>query len=988
MNAVVPDSASGPDTVVGPPASRSAREPRDMVGGRLGRYVVLGEVGRGGMGRVLRGYDPKLQREVALKELRHDALGPAGRARLVAEARAMAKLSHPNVVPIHDVEQLGPDADHLVMVMEFVDGQTLAQWLRGDPTWQDIVVRFALAGRGLAAAHDAGLLHRDFKPANVLLADDGRVKVSDFGLAKTVETMREPSIEPEEPANVDTGEELTRTGAVMGTPRFMAPEQHLGEPLSPAADQFAFCVALWEALCGSAPYSGERLGARKRRGPPPWPGGPAPKRLVDILHRGLAPMPEDRWPDMPALVAELDALVAPPKRRGTTSIAVIAVGLAGLAGWGMRDTGKDDRCSGAEEALSDVWTDARRKEVEQALGASEAPYAGRVARDTGAVLDAYAVEWVAMHTDACMATTVRAEQSAALMDLRMTCLDDVKRELNAVTTELILADEALVARAHRLVDGLPPIQACADLERLQDGARPVSADAEAVERAREYLAHARVAHLAGRFEASKKSVAAARETSAGVDFEPLQAELLLAQARTQAVDAKYDDAVRSMEAALEYAVSSNQRDTLRTIVDQLMLVLTSRKQDVVAARRYLPLARGLADTPAQTADVLHQQGNMLDKEGNYTDAEAAFRRVVELHEEAGSDALTIAKAQGELATAIANGGRLAEATAVHRDLVDVFRRALGPGHPKVADALNNFAISLAENGDPQAAIPVMRESLEIRAGAYGGAHPMVAGSRTNLSHMLREVGRYDEAEVEIRAAVTAMRVSLEAGHPNIGRGLETLGLVLEEQGRFDEAEEALLEALAIKKARLGERNPDVGVSHANLANNYLDQLRFDEAAASYHRALEVWKDSLDSGHPMVVTVRSNLALALSEQGKYAEAAVLHREVLAKREATLDDEHRDLARSRKLLATDLLALGKRDEALLLAEAAWTRLEKNDIPKKRQADAAQLLGKILWKSGTAAEKQRGRALVERAMLLQRELGDDDQQRALEDWLASHR
>ena len=992
MSDVVSDSTDGPITVLGSPtdAGMSEAPVERSVGGRLGRYVVLGEVGRGGMGRVLRGYDPKLQREIALKELRHDALSPAARARLVAEARAMAKLSHPNVVAIHDVEQLGPDGDHLVMVMEFIAGQTLAQWLKTDHVWQEVVLRFAEAGRGLAAAHDAGLLHRDFKPANVLLADDGRVKVSDFGLAKPVEAAREPSVEfdPDRNGDGDTGAALTRTGAVMGTPRFMAPEQHLGEPLTPATDQFAFNVALWEALCGTPPYSGERLGARKRKGPPPWPGEGVPKAVVEVIKRGLAPMPQDRWPDMPTLVATLERLAKPSRHRGATSVAVLAAGLAGLAGWGMRDSGRDTRCTGAEEALSDVWSSERRSEVEAALAAGEAPYAQRVATDTGAVLDAYATEWIAMHTDACQAATVRAEQSERLMDLRMICLDDVKRDLDAVVTELVLADEELIPKAHRLVDGLPSIRGCADLDRLQSGMRPDAADADVVMRAREYLAHARAAHKAGRFDAARKSIDAAREASASVDFDPLQAELLLLQAELQTVDAKYDDAVRSMESALEHALAASDRDLTREIVDRLMVVLSKQKQDITAARRYIPIARGLADTPAHKADVLHQQGNMLDDEGNYTDAEAAFRKAVELHEEAGSDALTLARAEGDLATAIANGGRLSEATDVHRRLVDVFRQALGPQHPSVAAALNNLAISIAENGDPEGAIPVMREALEIRAAAFGGAHPEVAVSRSNLSHMLREVGRYEESETEIRAAIDAMKVSLEPGHPNIGRGLETLGLVLEEQGRYDEAEKALQEALAIKVARLGERNPDVGVSHANLANNYVDQQRFDEAAASYHRALDIWEGSLDSRHPMVLAVRSNLALALSEQGKYTEASVLHRDVLAQRLEALPDDHRDLARSRKLLGESLLRSGKRSQALPLAEAAWKRLQQSDIPKKRQAEAAFLLGETLWTQGTEAQKVRGRGLVLQALQWRKSLGHDEDAQALQTWLDEHR
>jgi len=154
-----------------------------LVGATIGRYVVLEEVGRGGMGRVLRAYDPKLQREVALKQVRSDACDDQALPRLVAEARAMAKLSHPHVVSVFDVETL--PSGELVLVMEHVSGQTLKAWIeQGDHTWRDVVDKLRQAGQGLLAAHTAGVLHRDFKPANALVTPEGTVKVMDFGLAK------------------------------------------------------------------------------------------------------------------------------------------------------------------------------------------------------------------------------------------------------------------------------------------------------------------------------------------------------------------------------------------------------------------------------------------------------------------------------------------------------------------------------------------------------------------------------------------------------------------------------------------------------------------------------------------------------------------------------------------------------------------------------------------------------------------------------------
>ena len=304
------------------------------MGATVSRYVVLEEVGRGGMGRVLRAYDPKLQREVALKEVRGDALDETATERLVAEARAMAKLAHPHVVSVFDVEELL--TGEVVLVMEYVAGRTLKAWLREqeDRPWREVVDRFMAAGRGLVAAHEAGLLHRDFKPANVLVATDGTVKVTDFGLAKPGGLAPRGELSSLDGASVDDllvegspNESLTRDGLVLGTRRYMAPEQQRGEALTPAVDQYAFCVALWEALCGAPPFSGAK---DKLAGPPRWPGTSTPRPIALAITRGLSPRAQDRWPSMAAL---LEALVWDPAgRRRRWLLALGGAGVLGLAG--------------------------------------------------------------------------------------------------------------------------------------------------------------------------------------------------------------------------------------------------------------------------------------------------------------------------------------------------------------------------------------------------------------------------------------------------------------------------------------------------------------------------------------------------------------------------------------------------------------------------------------------------------------------------------
>jgi len=301
------------------------------IGGTVGRYVVLGRLGAGGMGVVLSAYDPQLDRKVALKLLRAGSGLHAGeaRARLVREAQAIAQLSHPNVVAVYDV---GTTASGEVYVaMELVEGETLTQWVRAwERPWRDVLDVFLQAGRGLAAAHGVGLLHRDFKPDNVLVGGDGRVRVTDFGLARSLITSPSEPQKPLPPGLAALRISLTATGAVLGTPRYMAPEQVDGRDADARADQFSFCVALYEALYGRHPLPGgtavemvqdrvRALGA---------PDGKVPAPIGKALARGLEREPARRYPSMSALLGEL----APPAARAPGRWLAVGAGVAVVAG--------------------------------------------------------------------------------------------------------------------------------------------------------------------------------------------------------------------------------------------------------------------------------------------------------------------------------------------------------------------------------------------------------------------------------------------------------------------------------------------------------------------------------------------------------------------------------------------------------------------------------------------------------------------------------
>jgi eukaryotic-like serine/threonine-protein kinase len=310
-------------------------------GQRVGRFLVQEQIGRGGMGVVYQAIDRKVGRRLALKLVHGNRRGMGTATdRLLREAQALARLNHPNIVSLYD---FGTTDRGVYIAMEYVRGESLRAWTKGAHHWRELVGVFIEAGRGLSAAHAAGIVHRDFKPNNVLVGYDGRVKVLDFGLARRRSTgtwsesgdapkPRRPDSTPDHPL---LGTRLTSGGVIIGTTPYMSPEQLMDMEVGPASDQFSFCVALWEALYGERPYPGsgmlelalaykdERIASPRRRG--------VPTAIHRALLRGLQIQPQDRFASMDQLLAILEqGACRRPMRRGNVAL-VIATASVTLA---------------------------------------------------------------------------------------------------------------------------------------------------------------------------------------------------------------------------------------------------------------------------------------------------------------------------------------------------------------------------------------------------------------------------------------------------------------------------------------------------------------------------------------------------------------------------------------------------------------------------------------------------------------------------------
>jgi len=795
---------------------------------KLGRFSVLRRIGAGGMGVVYLGYDAELDRKIALKLLRLRSADSDGHAsaRLVREARALARVDHPHVIAVHEV---GSHDGAVFLAMDLVEGASLEVWQRERPRpWRALVELYIQAGRGLAAAHAAGVVHRDFKPANVLVGDDGRgglrARVVDFGLARAAEEEGdedEPASvarDPPRPREADADgvgpdgaltSELTATGALLGTPAYMAPEQLLGHRADARSDQFSFALALHEALCGQRAFAGDSIDALRdavlaghRR--PSSAARRGPRWLHRILDRALERAPERRHPSMQALLDELERGLLRRRRLGLIAGALVLS--LGAAFVGSRSAAPS-LCARGAEAIAQVWGEPARAATQAAFLATDKPFAAHAWAQTEAQLDAYAAGWVAMYGEACEATQVRGDQSGEALDLRMRCLDRRRDELAALLEVFAVADERTVMRALEASDALTPVASCADLDALAS-AHAVPEDPrlrEPVAALRGELVKARALRHAGHYDEAFALSEAADARARALDYAPLRAESGLLLGSLQGLRGAASEAAVTLDRAFLDALACDHPDVALWAAITATHAVGYVGRRAAEGRRWGELAEPLLERVGRdaraAASLYGNLGTIEVNEGAFDEARARFEAAIAIAEAGlGGDDIVIANASANLASVYRRIGDHPQALAHYRRAGQIFTARLGADHPTLAKLTNSTGTLLQEMGDLEGAARSYRAVLALAGGSLSPTSPTLGHAHNNLAEVLLLQDHPADALPHAEAAVAIWSAAHGEGHPLVGQALVGLGRIHIALADADPALRALQRALEILQA--------------------------------------------------------------------------------------------------------------------------------------------------------------------------------------------
>ncbi len=794
----------------GPPPEQRTERPE-----RIGRYEIVSTLGEGGMGVVYEALDPELDRRVAVKVMRAATTDGTYGERMRREAQALAKLSHAHVVAVYDA---GTTGDEVFIVMQLIDGVTLDRYLANTrSTVAQIVALYVQAARGLAAAHAAGIVHRDFKPSNALVDRSGVVRVSDFGLATAPIALAPAGTMPSGSFRAN----LTQPG-LLGTPTYMAPEQFANARISPATDQFALCIALWEALYGERPFAGDDLAtlsdnvtAGRRRAVPAKARVPA--HVHAAIERGLAHDPTERWASMAALA---DALAPRSHRTRTYAGLAAAVLAAGAIVFAMqRDPDAFDTCAARAHEIDAVWPAARATAIR-----------GRVKRDAADAIERRITTWRAMRDEVC-----RAPQVPALAQ-RSRCLELARVSIASTIDGLGTVEPA---EALGVVHGSIDPARCTEADSKVVSTNAVEHDATyaEIERMRVTWQGGHSERVIAEREAMTARIAALHDPSLAAHW-----NLQLAMAFARSGDAAASRA--TLRTCAENALAAGL-DEQAVLCWSRLAAATAEAGDLRLADDLIGVARGIvARTTSRWLHAIideHAAGVELDR-GDFTAAVKYARSALDTMVATHSDPQDVLDAYGALLDA---------QTGAHD-----WRGVLETAEPGLALAVRT------SGPDDMQAVQFMR-SIAVAKSGLGEA-----GAKAAWEQVMAAVTRTHAPDDP-----AVMRMLMDHATSETVEGSHTT----------PEALAAIHRAVEIGEAKLPPKDPERAQLYEILA--YVQTANKEtEAAQGTYRRLIAFLETIDD--PMGLSrVLFNYADTLKEAGKCDEAVPLFKRTVKVAEQT-------------------------------------------------------------------------------------------------------
>ncbi len=847
---------------------------------RIGRFVLLSELGHGGMGRVFAAYDESLDRKVAIKLLHADtAHDDKARARLLREAKALARLSHPNVVQVHEA---GMDDEQVYLVMEHIEGTTLRGWIEeqagapGRSRWPAVLDLMMAAGEGLCAAHQAGLLHRDFKPDNLLLGSDGRVRIVDFGLAAEARPEA-PHIESLPATEQDARrplEHVTRTGAAVGTVIYMPLEQLQGGDADARSDQFSFCTTLHEALFGVRPFEGATratLALALANGEPQVPEHAAsvPRWLRRAVWRGLATDPQARHPDMRALLLALHR--GRRRRRSIAAVGAAAtIGIAGMA-LGLSVPDSTAPCERAGDELAAAWNDTTRLRMRAAFDASGVPHANHAAARIESELDDHVEAWRAEQLDACQDTRVRQTHPPSILGRRTLCIERNTHGLRALLRRLPDADAGLIEHAHQLVSELPSVSRCQDVEALELGLT-APRDPEAVAEIRDHLADVRLLLLVEPQAQVVSLLEHQVERARSLDEGPVLAEALGHLSTALMHDQHYERAEARLWDALDVAERTRHDELVPELWLGMAELADRHRRDPELALQWLrradaTLDRG-PDDPHLRIHWLRRAGHARYRAGQLPEAEQLLRHGLELAANTSHSDILHTTILESLALVVHRRGRRAEAEALHDSVQAAWIDQVGPTHPYVARHAFNRGVQRHEAGNLEGAFALLEQARAGWAASGGPQSPDLARALVAMANVAQDRGQLPVAGEYLDRAQQIYSSTVAADHPDRLELEQTLGMLHWRRGQWQPAYDAWQRTIDA----LGDRDPALTLMLRANQGEALVAMEHVERAREHYRGLFETARSMPSlDAPTIAGLHKGAGLAALGQGRHAEA---------------------------------------------------------------------------------------------------------------------